>query len=351
MSVSLFDFLFQTQNALAQVMLVVVGLVFFAIGAALIYDHYRWLRQAKKVRATVVGLRVDDSDESAIYYPVIEYPGPKGQPIQAESDSGSSSYISKVPGTMITAYIMPDKPEVFRLPGRLFLILGFFLSAGGVGLCGVAVVTMSVTIYTPIVALIFCIWAALNFRKHVKRGEKREGVEAFKARRKKKFADKRGGLKMLDRAGHSKIQKKHDAAFRKWLWLWWLIALGTIGAGVWAFNDMRHTLAVGIHAQGEIVGMEVDRDSDSTSYYPIVRFYNKDGLSLKFKDNVGSNPPSYRVGDEVDVIYMPEDSRDAMIDRGVWNWVLAGALFVFGALMLFGLLSQSRRVNRRLMRK
>ena len=79
--------------------------------------------------------------------------------------------------------------------------------------------------------------------------------------------------------------------------------------------------------------MVTNHSSDSNTYAPVVEFDHA-GKKYRFKDSVSSNPPSYRTGQRVGVLYDPADPRDARIDRGRWNKVVpilsggCGALFV-----------------------
>ena len=49
------------------------GLVFFTIGAVLLYLGYDFNRNAEQVRATVTGVEVDYSEDSTTYRPVVRF--------------------------------------------------------------------------------------------------------------------------------------------------------------------------------------------------------------------------------------------------------------------------------------
>ena len=97
--------------------------------------------------------------------------------------------------------------------------------------------------------------------------------------------------------------------------------------------------------------LKAERSSSSngsTSYYPIVRYRTQNGVSVEFKDSVGSNPPSYHAGDKVTVLYLADNpSKQAIIDRGkFWNWSIPVLLFV-GAGLLLWLFAYMRRSGKR----
>jgi hypothetical protein len=103
-----------------------------------------------------------------------------------------------------------------------------------------------------------------------------------------------------------------------------------------------------VHAPGQVVQLVPTRSSDSTTYAPVVEFEVRDHKHT-FEDPVSSNPPSYRRGDTVAVLYDPSNPRDARIDRGWWNRavpvlvVAAGAFFLFCGVWLMKSQSEARK--------
>jgi hypothetical protein len=56
--------------------------------------------------------------------------------------------------------------------------------------------------------------------------------------------------------------------------------------------------------------------------YPAVDFTSADGKPREFRDSTGSNPPSYGVGDRVEVLYRADDPADARINGFLSLWLL-----------------------------
>ena len=103
--------------------------------------------------------------------------------------------------------------------------------------------------------------------------------------------------------------------------------------------------SAGVRAEGQVVSLKAESSQGgSYSYYPIVRYRTSSNLTFEFKDNIGSNPPRYRAGDKVTVLYLADSPRtQVMIDRGpFWNWSLPAVLGA-AALALFWLWSFLRR--------
>ncbi len=87
----------------------------------------------------------------------------------------------------------------------------------------------------------------------------------------------------------------------------------------------------GERAQGTVVFLELKTKLHGSTYYPVVQFATREGTAVQFRDGMGSNPPAYREGDPVNVVYFRNLPRQtATIDRGFWDWLAPGVLCVMG---------------------
>jgi uncharacterized protein DUF3592 len=97
-------------------------------------------------------------------------------------------------------------------------------------------------------------------------------------------------------------------------------------------------------AQGQVIenrAKEVHPGSASktlpfTSYQAIVSFTDRHGQTVTYADAFGFGSPSFRVGQEVRILYDPQNSQHAMIDRGPKNFVVPLRCAAFGGFMLLG---------------
>jgi hypothetical protein len=120
---------------------------------------------------------------------------------------------------------------------------------------------------------------------------------------------------------------------------WPLFAI--IGAGLFFLcfylsQKQWHLQQVGEHRAGQIVDYHHERSTGSHSsdmYYAIVQFDLPSGETIRFQDRVGFSMVNSESRD-VTVLYEPAHPRNAMIDRGIYNWIGPLALFGFGALLL-----------------
>ena len=93
---------------------------------------------------------------------------------------------------------------------------------------------------------------------------------------------------------------------------------------------------------GTVVAIEQSESKDSYVYHPVVKFVTADNQAIKFRSSIGSNPPSYRIGESVDVIYIPAEPHKAKINSFMSLWfveiIVAGIgsiFFLIGAIPLF----------------
>ena len=115
----------------------------------------------------------------------------------------------------------------------------------------------------------------------------------------------------------------------------WMVACDPVFTGA----------AVG--ATGEVVDLKRSQSGNGVaSYRPVVVFRDASGVERRFEGAVGANPPDYRKGEQVAVLYDPAAPDQAVINswsQRVMGPVLAGG---FGALLLW-LEVQGWRASRR----
>jgi hypothetical protein len=69
----------------------------------------------------------------------------------------------------------------------------------------------------------------------------------------------------------------------------------------------------GIEAQGVVIDLQENYDSDGSTYTPVVQFKTKSGQSIEFASSYSSSPPAYDVGESVTVVYPPNNPAEAII--------------------------------------
>jgi hypothetical protein len=142
--------------------------------------------------------------------------------------------------------------------------------------------------------------------------------------------------------------QRRGSSGAQWL-LRGFLAIGVL-ALVWGAVELTrtaHFVRTSEHATGTVVDVSRETDSDGDEFfYPVVRFTTADGEQIEFKSDSGSNPASHSTGDEVDVLYDPDDPRDAQLSGFFDLWLFTIVPFAIGAGFLAVATFQLRRVRR-----
>ena len=89
------------------------------------------------------------------------------------------------------------------------------------------------------------------------------------------------------------------------------------------------------HATGTITEMEERVDSDGgVGYYPHFTFAKADGAPVEIVSNVGRQPPSFEVGEQVPVLFSPNDPKGAKIATTFQVYGIAIILLIIGAIFV-----------------
>jgi hypothetical protein len=67
--------------------------------------------------------------------------------------------------------------------------------------------------------------------------------------------------------------------------------------------------------QGTITEMVYSSDSDGGGYIPVFRFRTLEGQEIEARGDLGTNPPQFKVGQTVEVLYDPENPGKARIKK------------------------------------
>lgn len=124
------------------------------------------------------------------------------------------------------------------------------------------------------------------------------------------------------------------------------LILGVIGS---VFTVIGVTTGVNTHSfvnsaittQGTIVNFSRRLSTDSKKqsiyyYYPVIKFTAQNGEPTTFESNVGSNSPAYTQGQQVEVLYNPEQPKSAQINSWVELWIISVVFGGVGPLLLLG---------------
>lgn len=109
-------------------------------------------------------------------------------------------------------------------------------------------------------------------------------------------------------------------------------------AAVFSWRRTRRFVEESMPAFGEVIELREHHD-EGVTYAPVVRFVAPGGRVVEFTEKISSNPPAHRVGEQVKILYRPEDPTRARV-ASTLNLYLLAMIFaaVGGAVAIIGLL-------------
>jgi hypothetical protein len=329
----MFDLIFNALSAVNQAAALLAALVCWGLGGLLVGSAVYWRLHAVRVQGEVIGVRRNGNCFNAVY----RYVTPSGQRLEATSLEGSSTTSGKETGTQVPLLMIPDKPtEVQEARSHIFTLIGVVLLAVGAGILYYTVRSWRAGPMTWIVAGLFIAHLLHGLRRIVTPKDKSLRSLSLRdliSRKQAAAMDASPVTRVEDLAEDPGIHahSAQRATLRRFAPLFLLVGLGLLALGVHQSRTLLRLESSGMRAPGVISGFSASRSSSGITYYPVVTYQDASGRSIVFKDHTGTNPPLYRSGEAITVLYLPAESGSAIIDRGLWNWLPSLLLYLFGA--------------------
>jgi len=316
--------------ALNQAALLLVAAIVGAIGAMLSGNRLYWRLRGKRVPGTVVGVRA----VGRLYYPVYRYTSPAGKRVQATADAGVGANPKLVTGRKVRLRVFRKHPDrVAEAGAAVPEMVGWGLLAAAAATVGIALALWPITTITWALLAMVCLFVIYRlWRSMPARGER-----PFTSLVRQPLPD--GLLEVPVRPIEEILSGPVRAERQRQQRIAGLIVtpiLVLVGGGVFALGAHlgRTTYLLqsgGERVRGTVLFCELKKTLHGSSYYPVVQFATRSGAAVQFRDSMGSNPPAYREGEPVDVVYFPGSAqRSATIDRGLLNWIAPTALCIGG---------------------
>lgn len=112
----------------------------------------------------------------------------------------------------------------------------------------------------------------------------------------------------------------------------------------------------GIETKGIVIEYSEDNSDRTTIYFPIILFHTEDNRNITFVASQGSSHFDYEIGEEVDVIYLPDNPQKVAINSFLGQYggtlvlsSIGGIFFFTGAIPLFYLKRKANK-NKQLLR-
>jgi len=340
----MFDFLIRGISAYNQVGLFLGAAFCLGLGGLLLGNALYWRLHAHRAAGTIIGVIANGTT----YAPVYRYTTPEGESHEARADVSSSGTGGKETGRVVPLMIAAHNPSSARAADSYWLeIIGLVFVLPGLVLGYVALTAYPTTPMTWIMGAAMILYLVERGRRTLIPKGQRLSIDEWKKQHGMSATIDLAQVKRIEEitaAAPQPMRQPQPAQMKKWAPIIALFTIILVAIGVWQSLRIAHFEAAGIRAPGQVVRLHGEWSSGSSgsshyNYYPIVKFRSAQNETIEFKDNIGSNPPSYRAGDNVTVLYLAEAPRgNAMIDRGpFWNWAIPAGIFI-AAIVLIAIL-------------
>ncbi len=132
-----------------------------------------------------------------------------------------------------------------------------------------------------------------------------------------------------------------------------IVGLALVFGALYAYKSQQKFLSGAVASTGTVTALEFSRSrKGGGSYHPVVEFQTPESRTYSFRSEMGSRPPAYEVGEQVEIRYNPQNPTDAKL-TGFWNlwglaFLFAGLGCVFGGIgtgMLVSLFRRKRMIE------
>ena len=318
-----------------EIIFLLTGIPFVALGALMMLSEAKARRNAIPARGRVVGFSLKQQDSGESFHTVAEFLGTDGRRRYLESVVGSSVPMGNIDDP-ITVLLQPDDPESATIQSSLVYLLGGVLALLGAASCTVFFATFRAGWWSVAAALALTLFGAYKLRSVILESDMTFGAwrEVLnKALRARVFTENgRGQIQWAEPPRVSNALRRQQRANR---FAWPVLLLGGAALlffGHYQYGKTQRFLEQAARTTGLVIELSPSETSDDVTYAPVVEF-EQEGRRYRFRDSVGSNPPTHRIGDAVPVLYSPANPSDSRIDHGIWNRLLPVLIGGAGALM------------------
>ncbi|MFN7114928.1 MAG: DUF3592 domain-containing protein [Alphaproteobacteria bacterium] len=346
----MFDMTFDIMMAFQQAGFLLGGGLCALIGGAILLHTLHTYLYARRVPAVITGVRRDGK----MFYPVYKYMMPNGDTFEEVSDTGSGFIKGKETGREVMLYVFESDPQGIRSDLRAAIFIGLVFLVPGLVLLAHGIFSFPFTPATWVSAAIFLLVAAQRLKKTLLPKDGRPDKQGFRAQIRKRRSGRFLAAELttieayLQTPAGRRMQADTEKSLRVGTPLAFLFGLGALGFAWHMGTQLRDLTLYGQQAQGVIERFDARQGSDhKTMYRAKIGFTDARGDHHVFAAKVATSSPRGRVGDIVNVIYLPDaPAESAMIDGGLWLdalWPLLLALLGGGVLLgAFHLLGQIR---------
>lgn len=331
MSGFVFDLIISSSQAYNQVGMFFGAMICLRLGGLILVNSLYWRVHAIRALGTIIGV----TTENNLYTPVYRYTLPGMQTCEARSDTGSNLVRGKETGRVVPLLISPHNPSEARQANSYSLeLIGALIIAPGLWLGYIALTAYPITPMTWIIGVTLLVYLLERaYRIFVPKGQ-HLSIAQWKTL---PHTDEMRAIDLtkvrpIEELSPTNQTNNDRPQSRRAVPILIVFAVILLGIGIYQSTFIAHLETTGLRAQGEVVRLKEEYNNGHYNYFAIVRYRAANNMTVQFKDEFGSNPPSHRVGEKVTVLYLPDNLSKAIIDRGMfWNWSIPAILFLFFA--------------------
>lgn len=115
-----------------------------------------------------------------------------------------------------------------------------------------------------------------------------------------------------------------------------LISIVLIYFAIKQYSNTKELISTGIKTTAEVIDLIEISGDDGYTYKPVFEYTDRTNTKIIFKSKVSSSPPSYKIGDNVNIIYSKDnDERKIVTFWGLYRWTIillsiASPFFIIG---------------------
>jgi Protein of unknown function (DUF3592) len=286
------------------------AMICLGLGGLILANSLYWRVHAIRALGTIIGVMTNND----LYIPVYRYTL-SGQTCEARSNTASNSACGKETGRVVPLLISPHNPTEARQANSYSLeVIGTLIIAPGLLLGYVALTAYPITPMTWIMGIILVVYFLERaYRIFVSKGQ-HLSIAQWKTLA---HSDEMGTIDLTKVRPIEELnptnQRKDERQQSRWaVPILSLFAVILLGIGIYQSTLIARLETMGLRAQGEVVRLKEEHNNGHYDYFAIVRYRAANNMTVQFKDELGSNPPSHRVGDKVTVLYLPDDLSKAI---------------------------------------
>jgi hypothetical protein len=114
-----------------------------------------------------------------------------------------------------------------------------------------------------------------------------------------------------------------------------VIGLVALVIGILWIRSTKERLKTMINHTGTVVEkVRVERPGETANFYPVVEFKTQTGEVFRFEGKTSGPENEYKIGEQVEILYDPQDPQGAMINSWKELWFPSIAMMIIGGGML-----------------